>query len=134
KLEEEMPVILSIGAIEEMTFDAALDFISPKGVDEEGTVKFTIQSSFENPDSVILRAGYSANAEIVLDKRENVLAISEGNITFSGDSIYVEVETEEQIFEKRMIEIGLSDGMMVEVLSGIDSTDRIKIPHSGTDY
>lgn len=127
KLKKGMPILLSVGAIQAHVFDATLDFISPKGVDEEGTVKFTIQASIEKKDSIALRAGYSANAEIVLDKREHVLSINEGNVVHKNDSIYVEVAVEEQKFEKREVKLGLSNGLMVEIISGIDSTDQVKI-------
>lgn len=127
KLKEGMPVILKIAAIENKEFDAILDFISPKGADEEGTVKFTIQASIQNLDSTKLRAGYSANAEIVLEESENVLAISEGNVLFEDNKTFVEVETTDQVFEKQEVEIGLSNGLKVEIKSGIDSTSKVKI-------
>lgn len=128
KLKEGMSVILKIAAIENQEFDATLDFISPKGVDEEGTVKFTIQATINNLDSLQLRAGYSANAEIVLEKSENVIAINEGNVLFEEGKNYVEVETaEEQVFEKKEVKLGLSNGLQVEIISGIDSTSKIKV-------
>lgn len=127
KLKEGMPVLLSIGAIEDYVFNAKLDFISPKGVDEEGTVKFNIQASIEQVDSIPLRAGYSANAEIVLDKRDQVLSINEGNVLYSNDSTFVEIEVGDQSFEKQFVQLGLSNGLSIEVLSGIDSTTRVKV-------
>lgn len=132
KLEEGMPIILKVGAIEDTEFDATLDFISPKGVEEDKTVKFSINATINIPDSVKLRAGYSANAEIVLDKREDILVLAEGNLIFKNDSTFVEVETSEQVFERREVKTGLSDGLFVEILSGIDSTSVIKIQNSGT--
>jgi HlyD family secretion protein len=126
KLKKGMPVLLSIGAIEDYVFNATLDFISPKGIDEEGTVKFNIQATIEQVDSIPLRAGYSANAEIVLDKREKALSISEGNVMYKGDSTFVEIMIGEQQFEKRIVVLGLSNGLQVEIVSGIDSTHLIK--------
>lgn len=127
KLKEGMPVILKIAAIENTQFNAVLDFISPKGADEEGTVKFTIQASIKDLDSIKLRAGYSANAEIVLDKSENVLSINEGNVLFEDNKTYVEVETTNQVFEKKEVKLGLSNGLQVEILNGIDSASKVKI-------
>jgi HlyD family secretion protein len=132
KLKEGLPIILKVGAIEDTEFEAVLDFISPKGVEEDKTVKFSINATINIPDSVNLRAGYSANAEIVLDKRENVLTLAEGNLIFKNDSTFVEVETSEQVFEKMEVKTGLSDGLFVEIISGIDSTSNIKIQNSGT--
>jgi len=131
KLTEGLPIILKVGAIEDTEFDAVLDFIAPKGNNDDKTVKFSINASIDIPDSILLRAGYSANAEIVLDKRENVLALAEGNLVFRNDSTFVEVETSEQVFEKRIVKTGLSDGIFVEIISGIDTTDNIKIQNSG---
>lgn len=131
KLKEGLPIILKIGAIEDKEFNAVLDFIAPKGEDDEGTIKFSVQASITIPDSVELRAGYSANAEVVLDQRENILAISEANVVFTEDSTYVEVETDEQVFEKKLVKTGLSDGIFIEIVSGIDTTQNVKIRNSG---
>jgi len=131
KLKEGLPIILKVGAIEDKEFDAVLDFIAPKGDEEDKTVKFSISATINIPDSVNLRAGYSANAEIVLDKRENVYAISEGNIIFENDSTFVEIEKSEQNFEKTYVKTGLSDGIFVEIISGIDTSDLVKIQNSG---
>lgn len=73
-----------------------------------------------------MRAGYSANADIVLDKRDSVLTVSESLIKFENDSAYVEIETGPQTFEKKYIETGLSDGINIEVLSGLTEDDKIK--------
>lgn len=131
KLKEGLPIILKVGAIEDVEFDAVLDFIAPKGEEEDKTVKFSINASITIPDTIQLRAGYSANAEIVLDKRENVYTLSEGNIIFKNDSTFVEIEKEEQHFEKKHIKTGLSDGIFVEIISGIDTSDVVKIQNSG---
>ncbi len=131
KLKEGLPIILKVGAIEDQKFDAVLDFIAPKGDEEDKTVKFSINASITIPDSILLRAGYSANAEIVLDKREDIFALAEGNLVFKNDSTFVEIETSEQVFEKRIVKTGLSDGIFVEIISGIDTADLIKIQNSG---
>lgn len=131
KLKTGLPIILKVGAIEDKEFEAVLDFIAPKGIDEEGTVKFSVQASINIPDSVTLRAGYSANAEVVLDKRENVMTLSEANVIFQNDSTFVELETDTQVFEKRLVKTGLSDGIFIEIVSGIDTTAKVKIQNSG---
>jgi HlyD family secretion protein len=126
KLQTGMALLLSVGAIENQTFDATLEYISPKGVEEAGAIQFEIKAKVELKDSTFIRAGYSANADIVLGKRDNVLAIREGLLQFAGDSVYVEVEKEEQKFEKVLVETGLSDGINIEVLGGVDAETKIK--------
>jgi len=127
KLREGMPLELTVGAIENQTFGAALEYISPKGEEEEGTVKFEIRAAVKPVDDVFLRAGYSANADIILDRRQQVLAIKERDVHFEGDTTYVEVMTGDRQFEKRPVQLGISDGIMVEVVNGLDTSDRIKV-------
>ena len=128
KIKTGMEMVLNIGAIESESFKANLEFIAPKGVEDKGAIKFEIKAAVSLKDSVFIRSGYSANADIVLDKRDSVLAIPESLITFSKDSAFVEVETAPQTFEKRYIKTGLSDGINIEVLSGIDSKAKLKQP------
>jgi len=103
-----------------------LEHISPKGVEENGAIQFEIKAAVDLIDTVFVRAGYSANADIVLDRRDSVLAISEALLQFESDSAFVEVETGEQEFEKRYVETGLSDGINIEILAGISKEDKIK--------
>lgn len=131
KLKEGIPLELTIGAIDGETFDATLEFISPKGVEEEGTVKFAVRAAVKPSKDIFLRAGYSANADIILDRRENVVAIKERDVIFEGDTTYVEVQVGEQEFEKRQVELGVSDGILVEVKSGIDTTMQVKVLKKG---
>lgn len=131
KLKEGIPLVLTVGAIADATFDATLEFISPKGEDEEGTVKFEVRAAVKPSKDIFLRAGYSANADIILDRREDVIAIKERDVIFEGDTTYVEVETGEQEFEKRMVELGVSDGILVEVKSGVDTTMAVKVMKKG---
>lgn len=126
KIKEGMPLILTIGAIEDVEFEAELEHISPKGVEENGAVQFEIRAKVNLRNDYFIRAGYSANAAIVLDRRDSVLAISESLLQFEGDTVYVEVETSPQIFEKRYVETGLSDGINIEVVKGISEEDLIK--------
>ncbi len=128
KLKEGMPLELTIGAIEDEKFDATLEFISPKGIEEEGTVKFEVRAAIKPTEGVFLRAGYSANGDIILDKREQVIALQERDVIFSNDSTFIEVSVGDQEFEKREIKTGLSDGLKIEVLSSdIDTTTQVKV-------
>ena len=121
-----MDLILSVGAIEAETFKAELEFISPKGEQDQGAVKFDIRAAIELKDSTFLRAGYSATADIVLDKRDQVLAIREGNLIFENDRTYVDVMVADQQFERREVRTGLSDGINIEILDGLREGEQIK--------
>ncbi len=126
KIHQGMNLILTIGAIEADKFEAELEHISPKGKEENGAIQFEIKAAVKLDEKHFIRAGYSATADIVLDKRDSVLAIQEALIFFENDSAFVEVETQPQVFEKRLIKTGLSDGINIEVLSGIDANTKIK--------
>lgn len=128
QLKKGMRLELMVGAIEKERFEAVLDYISPKGVEESGSVKFEIIADVIQREGIFLRAGYSASADIILDKRENVLAILERDLMFEDDGkVYVETEVAEQEFEKKYIEVGLSDGINIEILGGVDTSSKIKV-------
>ena len=104
RIHEGMPVKLTIGALQNLTFDAKLEYISPKGVEENGANQFEIKAAVSVPDSVQIRSGYSANAEIVLQRAQQTLAVPESVIEFSGDSTFVYVMTDsvpEQKFQRK---------------------------------
>ncbi len=126
KLHEGMPLILTIGAIDSLKFDAKLEHISPKGVAENGAIQFEIKAAVNLKKNSFIRAGYSANADIVLDRRDKVMSIPESLVQFEGMKPFVEVETTAQKFVKRYIKTGLSDGLNIEVLSGLKIKDKIK--------
>jgi HlyD family secretion protein len=126
KITQGMNLELTIGAIEDVKFDAHLEYISPKGVEENGAIQFEIKASVKLQKDFFIRSGYSANAEIVLDHRKNVLAVNESLLEFKNDSTFVEVETSEQEFEQRYIKTGISDGINIEVLEGITKDDKLK--------
>jgi len=130
KLHEGMELIMTIGAIDTEKFTAKLEHISPKGVEENGAIQFEIRAAVELKDNMFIRAGYSANADIVLESRDSVLSVQESLVKYEADSASVEVETSPQIFEKKTIKTGLSDGVNVEVLSGITKSDKIKIQNA----
>jgi RND family efflux transporter, MFP subunit len=127
KLRQGMTLLLSIGAIEKEKFNAQLEYISPKGKEENGAIQFEIKAKIQLKENFFIRSGYSANADIVLDRRDSVLCIDEGLVQFKGDSTYVEVEKNPQQFEKRFIKTGLSDGINIEVMSGLSKKDKIKV-------
>lgn len=126
KIHHGMNLILTIGAIEADKFEASLEHISPKGKEENGAIQFEIRAAVKLDPKHFIRAGYSATADIVLDKRDSVLAIQEALVFFEKDTAYVEVETAPQIFEKRQVKTGLSDGINIEVLSGLEADTKIK--------
>lgn len=129
KLELGMPLEISLGAIEDQTFDAKLRFIAPKGVEESGAVQFKIEGEVKVDGDFMIRAGYSANASLVLEKRDSVLVIPEALLQFDNetDAPFVEVATGDQKFERRNVEIGISDGVNVEIVSGLSESDAVKI-------
>ncbi|NEV92889.1 efflux RND transporter periplasmic adaptor subunit [Psychroflexus sp. YR1-1] len=129
KIKEGLPLEITVGAIEDKTFKATLDYISPKGTEENGAVQFDIEGSLKLNDSIFIRSGLSANASIILERVDDVLAISESLVQFEKDTKkpFVEVQIGEQKFEKRMVELGLSDGINVEVISGVSEGDKIKV-------
>ena len=126
KLRNGMELVLNIGALEGKPFKASLEYISPKGVTDQGAIKFTIRAAVTLDESLFLRSNYSANADIVLDKREDVLAINERNLIIEDKKTFVEVEKAPQQFEKREIQTGLSDGINIEVVSGLQENEKIK--------
>lgn len=129
RIHEGMPVKLTIGALQNFSFGAVLEYISPKGVEENGANQFEIKAAVTVPDSVLIRSGYSANAEIVLDRASSVLAIPESTIEFKGDSTFVWVMTDsvpEQKFERREVEVGMSDGIRIEIKKGVEAKEKLR--------
>ena len=132
KISPGMTLLLTIGAIEADKFEATLEHIAPKGVEENGAIQFEIRAALTQQDGIFVRANYSANADIVLDQRDEVLAINEALLQFEGEETFVEVETTGQQFERRSVETGLSDGINVEVVGGLTEADKIKDPNSAS--
>lgn len=129
RLHEGMPVKLTIGALQNFSFEAVLEYISPKGVEENGANQFEIKAAITVPDSVMIRSGYSANAEIVLARSGDVLTVPESTLEFSNDSAFVWVMTDsvpEQKFTRRNIEVGMSDGIKIEIKDGITISDKVR--------
>jgi len=129
KLKVGMPLEVNLGAIEDQSLEAKLKFIAPKGNEEQGAVQFIIEADLFLNDSIFIRAGYSANASLVLERKDSIMAIPESLLQFDRETEkpYVEISLGEQTFEKRDIEIGISDGVNVEIISGLTKENLIKV-------
>ena len=129
KLSVNMPLIVTLGAIEGKEYDAKLRLISPKGTEVAGAIQFKIEGEVYLDDEYVVRAGYSANASIVANKKEDVLAISEALLQYDSKTKkpYVEIETSSQKFERKNVKLGISDGVNAELISGVSKTDKIKV-------
>ncbi len=129
KIKENLPLEITIGAIENKTFDAILDYIAPKGVEENGAIQFEIKGTLKKGDTTFIRAGLSANASIILARADSVMALKEALIQYDPKTQepYVEIEVGEQKFERKDVVLGISDGINVEIKSGISKEDNIKV-------
>jgi len=129
KLIKGTDIEVSLGAIEGKKFPAKLNFIAPKGTEEGGAVQFVIKADITLDADHFVRANYSANADIVLVKKEDVLAIKEALLRFDDktEKPYVEVKVGEDEYEKRELEVGVSDGVNIEIISGVEEGDEIKV-------
>ncbi|MGB3775163.1 MAG: efflux RND transporter periplasmic adaptor subunit [Leeuwenhoekiella sp.] len=129
KIKEDLPLEITVGAIENKKFDATLDYIAPKGVEENGAIQFEIKGTLNKADTTFIRAGLSANASIILARADNVLAVKEALVQFDPQTQkpFVEIALGDQEFERRDIELGVSDGINVEVISGLTKDDKIKV-------
>lgn len=131
KLQEGMDLELTVAALEDERFHARLEYIAPKGVEDSGAIQFEIRAATDLKPDVFLRANYSANADIVLGRRDHVLAVKESWLQFDGDNPYVEVQQGNNQYVRRDIKTGLSDGINIEVVSGLTADDLVKDPNSG---
>ena len=129
KLVEGRMIDVALGAIDDKKFAAKLNFIAPKGTEEGGAVQFKIKADVTLDESYFVRAGYSANAEIVLEQKDSVLSIKESLLQFDKETEepYIEIKTGENLFERKDLELGLSDGVNVEIVEGVSKDDEIKI-------
>jgi len=129
KIKLGLPLEITVGAIENKKFSAVLDYIAPKGVNENGAMQFPIKGSLVNKDTTFIRSGLSANASIILAKSDNILALKEGLVQYDEKTkkSFVEVEVSPQKFERRNVVLGVSDGIYVEIKSGIKKGDKIKV-------
>lgn len=132
RLSTGMTMKITIGALQDLKFDARLEYIAPKATDQNGANQFEIKAAVNLPSNATnIRSGYSANAEIVLAEAKNVLAVQESAIEFDGDDTYVYVikgEGEKQTYERRKVQTGISDGINIEIRSGVKPDERIRGP------
>ena len=128
KIKTGMKLSIKVGAIDKELLDGTLEYIAPKGATIDGAIQFEIKAAVKPRPGLEIRANYSANADIVLEQRKAVLAIREALVQYDGDKPFVEVETTPQKFVRRDLKLGVSDGIKVEVVSGVTATDQIKIP------
>ncbi|HRH38044.1 MAG TPA: efflux RND transporter periplasmic adaptor subunit [Flavobacteriales bacterium] len=130
KVKLGMPVVLTVGAIEDAKWDASLEYIAPKGVEENGAIQFEIRAAVTVKEGQNLRSGYSANADIELERRDSVLTVPESVVEFNakGDSAFVQVKQagEAITWKRTYVKTGLSDGINLEVLSGVDANTELK--------
>jgi len=129
KIKENLPLEITVGAIEDKIFDAVLDYIAPKGKAENGAIQFEIKGTLTKRDTTFIRAGLSANAAIILGKADSVLSVKEALIQFDDKTkqAFVEVAKGDQKFERKNVSLGISDGIFVEVKSGVSADDDIKV-------
>lgn len=130
KIKVGMPLEIRVGALEKDTFQAALEYIAPKGVTEDGAIKFVIKAAIkiDRIGKTVLRAGYSANADIVLNKKSNVWALPEAFLQFEGEKPYVEIEQGKAPPKKVYLKTGISDGLNIEILGGISPKEKVRKP------
>jgi HlyD family secretion protein len=126
-LKKGMTFTIEISALKNQSIEAELTHITPKAKEENGIMKFEIEAKVKNDNNIQLYPGFSAVAEMILDKRDSVLTIKERNLIFKNDSIYVELLDENYKKQKRVVKTGLSDGLRIEILKGLSLTDRIKV-------
>jgi HlyD family secretion protein len=128
KIKEGMKLDIKVGAIEKDRFEGKLEYIAPQGKEIDGAIQFEIKAALVQKSGLFIRAGYSANADIVLDEKKHVLAIREALVQYDNGKPFVEIETTPQTFVRKEVTLGLSDGIKVEILSGVKSGDHVKIP------
>ncbi|MCQ2073054.1 MAG: efflux RND transporter periplasmic adaptor subunit [Bacteroidaceae bacterium] len=127
-LYESMPLKISIGALRDFSCEAQLEYISPKAIESNGSNQFKVKAAVRSDGSQTIRSGYSANAEIELEKLDSVLSVPESALEFVKDEIYVQVRQEDGTYKPVMIETGISDGINIQVLSGLEEGDIVRGP------
>jgi HlyD family secretion protein len=128
KLRQGMSLDIKVGALEKVTFLGTLETIAPKSTRNNGAIQFEVRAAVQQREGRFLRAGYSANANIVLDRRTDVLALNERALQFDDSEPFVEVQDGPERFSRRELETGISDGIYIEVVSGLEEGDRVKVP------
>lgn len=133
KIQTGMPLVLTVGAIDDESFKANLEYIAPKCVAENGAIQFLIRAAINKErNNTFLRAAYSASADIILAKKDKAMVVPESVLIFEKDKTFVEVEISKNKYEKKQIKTGLSDGINIEVVEGVTKVDKIKMPQIET--
>ena len=127
-LYEGMPLTITIGALRDYTFDANLEYISPKAVESNGANQFKVKAAVKVDSEHTIRSGYSANAQIELEKKENVVSVPESTLEFEGEDAYVYTKSQDGTYQKTKITTGLSDGVNIEVKDGLSEGDTVRGP------
>lgn len=126
RLKEGMNVVITIGALQDYSFEAVLEYVSPKAVEKNGANQFEIKAAVKPQEGSTIRSGYSANAEIVLQKVEQVVSVPESAIEFAGDSTFVYLKQDDGAYERISVKTGLSDGLNIEIVSGLKVGDKVR--------
>ncbi len=129
RIVEGMPVVITVGALQDLRLNAQLEYISPKGIETNGANQFEIKAAITVPEGQTLRSGYGANAEIVLSRVSQAISVPESALEFVGDSTFVYLLTDSvprQSFERRAVTTGLSDGIRIEVKSGLKVGEKVR--------
>ena len=125
-LYEGLPVVITIGALQNYSFDATLEYISPKAVESNGANQFEIKAAVAVNSDQMIRSGYSANAEFVLEEARGVLSLPESALEFDGDDTYVQVLNADGSTTRTKVETGLSDGVNIEIKSGVTEGTKVR--------
>ena len=125
RIAEGMPTTITIGALQDLSFDAVLEYISPKATENNGTNQFEVKAAVKVPEGVNIRSGYSANAEIILQRAKDVLSVPESAIVFEGDSTFVYVGNDGK-YEKRAVTTGVADGVDIEIKDGLSAGEKVR--------
>jgi HlyD family secretion protein len=136
QLVNDMPMKITIGALQDLNFEANLEYVSPKAVENNGANQFEIKAAVKLAEGSQIRSGYSANAEIVLSSASKVLCVPESAIEFSGDSTFVYVikgEGKDKTYNRTQVTTGLSDGVNIEIKKGITQKDKVRGPEVITE-
>lgn len=126
RIEEGMGMEITVGALQDLTFDAVLEYIAPKATENNGTNEFQIKAAVKVPSGTRMRSGYSANARIVLQHSDSVLTVPESTLEFSGDSVFVYVAGSDSTYMRRPVVTGLSDGISIEIREGVSASDVLR--------
>lgn len=121
RISENMPMEITIGAMNDKRFDAILEYIAPKGTSESGAVFFQMKARLIIPEGVTLRAGYSANGEIIIEQAVDAVTVPESCIVYSNDSTFVYKDN-----VKTSVTTGLSDGVNIVITEGLNAGDKIR--------